>query len=128
MSDAGEKLSRRERQIMDVIYRMERATVQEVLEAIDDPPSYSAIRATMRLLEDKGHLKHVSDGPRYVYLPTRNKNTARKSAVQHLMDTFFDDSIEATVAALLDVKSNELTAESLDRLQKLIKQARRDGR
>ena len=78
--------------------------------------------------QNKGHLRHISDGPRYVYLPTRNKNTARKTAVQHLMGTFFDDSIEATVAALLDVKSNELTSESLDQLQELINKARQEGR
>lgn len=122
------KLSRRERQIMDVIYRLKRATVQEVLDELDDPPSYSSIRATMRLLEDKKHLKHISDGPRYVYLPTRTKDKARKSALRHLMDTFFDDSVESTVAALLDVKSKEMTDEQLDRLQSLINDARSKGR
>lgn len=122
------KLSRRERQIMDVIYRLKRATVQEVLDELDDPPSYSSIRATMRLLEDKKHLKHISNGPRYVYLPIRTKDKARKSALRHLMDTFFDDSVESTVAALLDVKSKEMTDEQLDRLQSLINDARSKGR
>ena len=117
-------LSRRERQIMDVIYRLERATVQAVLGSLDDPPSYSSIRATMRLLEEKGHLKHISDGPRYVYLPTRTRDKARKSALRHLMDTFFDDSVEATVATLLDVKSKDLTDEELDRIHVLIDDAR----
>ena len=122
------RLSRRERQIMDIIYRLERATVQVVLGSLDDPPSYSSIRATMRLLEEKGHLKHISDGPRYVYLPTRTRNKARKSALRHLMDTFFDDSVETTVAALLDVKSKDLTDEELDRIQVLIDDARKRGR
>lgn len=122
------KLSRRERQIMDVIYRLKRATVQEVLDELDDPPSYSSIRATMRLLEDKKHLKHISNGPRYVYLPVRTKDRARKSALRHLMDTFFDDSVESTVAALLDVKCKEMTDEQLDRLQSLINDARSKGR
>jgi len=122
------KLSRRERQIMDVVYRLGRATVQAVLENLDDPSSYSSVRATMRLLENKGHLKHVSDGPRYVYLPTRPRDKARKSALRHLMDTFFDNSAETTVATLLDLKSKELTGEDLDRLQALIDEARERGR
>lgn len=122
------RLSRRERQIMDVIYRLERATVQEVLGSLDDPPSYSSIRATMRLLEEKGHLKHISDGPRYVYLPTRTRDKARKSALRHMMDTFFNDSIETTVATLLDVKSKDLTDDELDRIQILIDNARNRGR
>lgn len=121
------KLSRRERQIMDAVYRKERATVQEVLDDLDDPPSYSSIRATMRLLEDKRYLKHINDGRRYVYLPTKTKDKARKSALRHLMDTFFDDSAESTVAALLDVKSKDLTDDELDRIQKLIDDARRKG-
>ncbi len=122
------KLSRRERQIMDVIYRSERATVQEVLEALDDPPSYSSVRATMRLLEEKGHLKHTADGPRYVYQPTRTRDRARKSALRHLMDTFFENSVETTVATLLDVKSKDLTSDELDRLQELIDAARERGK
>lgn len=122
------KLSRRERQIMDVVYRLKQATVQEVLAELEDPPSYSSVRATMRLLEEKGHLKHISDGPRYVYLPTRTREKARKSALRHLMDTFFDDSVETTVATLLDVKSKDLTLEELDRIQALIDAARRRGR
>lgn len=122
------KLSRRERQIMDVVYRLKHATVQEAIDGLDDPPGYSSIRATMRLLEEKGHLKHISDGPRYIYLPTRTRDTARKSALRHLMDTFFDDSIESTVATLLDVKSKDLTDEELDRIQELIQQARNRGR
>jgi predicted transcriptional regulator len=110
-------LSRRERQIMDVVYRLGKATVQDVLDQLDDPPSYSSVRTLIRLLEGKGHLTHVADGNRYVYSPTQRKETARKSALRHLLDTFFDNSVENTVAALLDVK--------LDRLQRLIDDARK---
>ncbi|MEQ8633713.1 BlaI/MecI/CopY family transcriptional regulator [Gimesia maris] len=121
------RLSRREREIMDIIYRLERGTVQEVLGNLDNPPSYSSIRATMRLLEEKGHLKHISDGPRYVYLPTRTRDKARKSALRHMLDTFFNNSIETTVATLLDMKSKELTDDELDRIQILIDDARKHG-
>tara|TARA_R110002167_G_scaffold203178_1_gene407167 strand:- start:3690 stop:4028 length:339 start_codon:yes stop_codon:yes gene_type:complete len=112
---------------MDIIYRLERGTVQEVLGNLDNPPSYSSIRATMRLLEEKGHLKHISDGPRYVYLPTRTRDKARKSALRHMLDTFFNNSIETTVATLLDMKSKELTDDELDRIQILIDDARKHG-
>lgn len=121
------RLSRREREIMDIIYRLERGTVQEVLGNLDNPPSYSSIRATMRLLEEKGHLKHISDGPRYVYLPTRTRDKARKSALRHMLDTFFNNSLETTVATLLDMKSKELTDDELDRIQILIDDARKHG-
>ena len=121
------RLSRREREIMDIIYRLERGTVQDVLGNLDNPPSYSSIRATMRLLEEKGHLKHISDGPRYVYLPTRTRDKARKSALRHMLDTFFNNSIETTVATLLDMKSKELTDDELDRIQILIDDARKHG-
>jgi len=120
-------LSRRERQIMDVVYRLERATVQEVLDQLDDPPSYSAVRALMRLLEDKGHLTHIAEGNRYVYSPTQAKDKASKSALRHLLDTFFDDSVETAVAALLDVKSKDLTDQELDRLRQLIEDARKEA-
>ena len=119
-------LSRRERQIMDVVYRLGKATVQDVLDQLDDPPSYSSVRTLIRLLEGKGHLTHVADGNRYVYSPTQRKETARKSALRHLLDTFFDNSVENTVAALLDVKSKELTDDELDRLTRLIEDARRN--
>ncbi|MDG1897524.1 MAG: BlaI/MecI/CopY family transcriptional regulator [Fuerstiella sp.] len=121
-------LSRRERQIMDIVYRLGRATVQDVLQGLDGPPSYSSIRATMRLLEGKGHLKHISDGPKYVYLPTRTRNIVRKSALRHMMDTFFNHSVETTVATLLDMKSKDLTDDELDRIQVLINDARKRGR
>ena len=118
-------LSRRERQIMDIVYRLKRATVQQVLDELSDPPSYSAIRALMRLLEEKGHLTHVAEGNRYVYAPTQAKEQASKSALRHLLDTFFDNSVETAVAAMLDVKSKEMTNDDLDRLQQLINDARR---
>ena len=118
-------LSRRERQIMDIVYRLKRATVQQVLDELSDPPSYSAIRALMRLLEEKGHLTHVTEGNRYVYAPTQAKEKASKSALRHLLDTFFDNSVETAVAAMLDVKSKEMTNDDLDRLQQLINDARR---
>jgi len=120
-------LSRRERQIMDVVYRLEQATVQEVLDQLADPPSYSTVRALMRLLEEKGHLSHVADGNRYVYSPTQPKEQASKSALKHLLDTFFDDSVETAVAALLDVKSKEMTDEEFKRLRKLIDKARKES-
>ena len=118
-------LSRRERQIMDIVYRLKRATVQQVLDELSDPPSYSAIRALMRLLEEKGHLTHVAEGNRYVYAPTQAKEKASKSALRHLLDTFFDNSVETAVAAMLDVKSKDMTNDDLDRLQQLINDARR---
>ena len=124
MEKPDKGLSRRERQIMDVIYQQGRATVQEVLDQLVDPPSYSSIRAIMRLLEEKGRLRHVSEGPRYVYLPTRPKEKARRSALKHMLTTFFDDSVETAVAALLDVKARQLSDDDLDRLQRLIEEAR----
>src|SRR5438045_2970365 len=102
MADAlTTQLSRRERQIMDVVYRRGRATAADVLADLPDPPGYSAVRAMLRLLEDKGHVKHEQDGPRYVYVPTVGRDKARKSAMRHLVRTFFDGSTEDAVAALL---------------------------
>ncbi len=125
---AGDGLSRRERQIMDVIYERGRATAAEVLEGLPDPPSYSAVRALLRVLEEKGHLKHETDGPRYVYIPTVAPDRARKSALKQLVKTFFDGSTEKAVAALIDLSSAKLTDEELKRLSNLIEQARKDGR
>ncbi|MCA9255608.1 MAG: BlaI/MecI/CopY family transcriptional regulator, partial [Phycisphaerales bacterium] len=92
------KLSRRESEMMDIIYAMERATAVDVRERMAEPPSYSAVRATLRILEEKGHLSHEQDGPRYVYVPTVPREAARKSAVRHLIDTFFDGSAQHAVA------------------------------
>ena len=122
------QLSRRERQIMDVIYRLGRATAAEVLDELPDPPSYSAVRAMLRVLEDKGHLRHEQDGPRYVFLPTVNRERARQSALRHLVSTFFDGSAEQAVAALLDLKDGKLSDAELDRLSALIEHAKREGR
>lgn len=121
-------LTRRERQIMDVVYRRGRATVAEVAAEMPDPPSYSAVRAMMRLLEEKGQLRHEEDGPRYVYGPTVPRDTARRSALTNLVRTFFDGSTEQAVAALLDLEDRELGPAQLDRLAALIEQAKREGR
>jgi predicted transcriptional regulator len=121
-------LSRRERQIMDVIYARGRATAQEVTENIPDPPSYSAVRALLRVLEDKGHLRHEQDGPRYVFLPVVTRERASQSALRQLVRTFFDDSASQTMAALLDLKSRQLDDSELDRLAQLIERARKEGR
>jgi predicted transcriptional regulator len=127
MSAEATQLSRRERQIMDVIYRRGRATAAEVLEDIPDPPSYSAVRALLRLLEDKGHVRHEQDGPRYVYVPMVNRDRARQTALKHVVRTFFDGSATDAVAALLDGES-KLDSAELDRLSAMIDQARREGR
>jgi predicted transcriptional regulator len=121
-------LSRRERQIMDVIYSKGRATAAEVLEAIPQPPSYSAVRAMLRLLEEKGYLRHEQDGPRYIFLPTLSRARARQSAMQQLLQTFFDNSAEQAVAALLDMSRAKLSDAELDRLSEIIERARKEGR
>ena len=121
-------LSRRERQIMDVVYARGRATAQEVADGIPDPPSYSAVRALLRVLEDKGHLRHEQDGPRYVFLPVVTRERARQSALRQLVRTFFDGNAEAAVAALLDPKTSQLDDQELDRLAQLIERARKEGR
>ena len=120
-------LSRRERQIMDVIYRMEKATAVDVMEKMPDPPSYSAVRAMLRVLEEKGHLKHEQDGPRYVFSPVVARDTARRSAMKHLVRTFFDGSTESAVAALL-MNESRLSKVELERLSGLIEKAKTEGR
>ena len=123
-TDLG-KLGRRERQIMDVIVRSGRATANEVLEALPDPPSYSAVRGMLRLLEDKGFVRHEWDGPRYVYVPTADPEQIRDSAVRHLLQTFFSNSMESAVAAMLGAADQPPSDEELKRMSKLIEQARR---
>jgi predicted transcriptional regulator len=113
---------------MDVIYRFGQATAQEVREHLPDPPSYSAVRALLRVLEDKGHVAHRQDGPRYVYLPTVPREEARRSALRQLLGTFFDGSAEQAVAALLDLSGGHLSDDELDRLSDLIERARQEGR
>lgn len=123
MPDATQ-LSRRERQIMDVIYRRGRATAAEVLGDIPDPPSYSAVRAMLRLLEEKGHVRHEQDGPRYIFLPMVNRDRARKSALKHVVRTFFNGSAVDAAAALLD-SDVKLADADLDRLSAMIDSARK---
>lgn len=120
------QLSRRERQIMDVLFRLGSATAAEVRDEMTDAPSYSAVRAQLRILEDKGHVDHVEDGQRYVYSPTTSAETASRSALRHLVATFFEDSPAQAVAALLD--GSDLSAEEFDRLAQLIDKARSQGR
>ena len=127
-NEAITNLSRRERQIMDAIYRLGRATVQDVLEQLPDPPSYSAVRALMRVLEEKGYVKHIQDGPRYVFYPTISREKAKKSALKHLLTTFFNGSLEDAVAALITVAPGDVSNEQLDRLAQLIEQAKKQAK
>ena len=113
---------------MDVLFRRGKATVAEVIADMPDPPSYSAVRAMMRTLEEKGHARHREDGPRYVYTPTLPRETARRNAMSHLVTTFFDGSTAQAVAALLDRSARTLTAEERSRLTQLIDQAADEGR
>ena len=123
-----QNLSRRERQIMDVLYRMGRATAAEVHQAIPDPPGYSAVRAMLRVLEEKKHIRHEEKDLRYVFIPVVPREKARRSAVRHLLDTFFDGSPEQAVATLLDVSSDKLSEEKFDQLTALIEKAKQEGR
>lgn len=118
------KLSRRERQIMDVLFQRGEATAAEVREGMPEAPSYSAVRAQLRILEDKGHIKHAQDGPRYVYRPAVTKERATRSALNHMVETFFNGSAGQAMAALLDDSTGELSRGDLDRLEDLIRQAR----
>ena len=121
------ELSRRERQIIDILYSRGRATAAEVQAALPDPPSYSAVRAMLRILEEKGHVRHHQDGPRYVYLPTLARDSAKRSAMRHMLRTFFEGSAEQAISALLDDSSAKLSDAELDRLARMIDQARRSG-
>jgi len=120
-------LSRRERQIIDILYARGQATAAEVQTALPDPPSYSAVRAMLRVLEEKGHTRHEQDGPRYVYRPSVARDRAKVSALRHLMRTFFDGSREQVVAALLDDDTSQMSDDELDRLSRLIDRARQEG-
>ena len=121
-------LSRRERQIMDVLFQMEEATAAEVQERLPEAPSYSAVRAMLRILEDKGHVRHHEDGPRYVYRPVVARDTAQKTAISHMLRTFFDGSVEAAMTALLDATDRRLSRDEVERLSSLIDERRREGR
>jgi predicted transcriptional regulator len=121
------ELSRRERQIIDILYAQGRATAAEVQSLLPDPPSYSAVRAMLRILEEKGHVHHEQDGPRYVYLPTVARDNAKRSAMRHVLQTFFDGSTAQAISALLDDSSAKLSDAELDRLARMIEHARRTG-
>lgn len=127
MKNPHNELSRRERQIIDILYSHGRATAAEVQSLLPDPPSYSAVRAMLRILEEKGHVRHEQDGPRYIYLPTVARDRAKHSALRHVLQTFFDGSAEQAISALLDSSDTRLSDRELDRLAKLIDQARRTG-
>jgi BlaI family transcriptional regulator, penicillinase repressor len=123
----SQKLSRRERQIMDFLYQHGRATAADVQANLPEPPSYSAVRAMLRVLEEKGHVHHQQDGPRYVYRPRVGRDRAKRSALRHLVRTFFDGSREQLVAALLDDGTAQLSEDELDRMARLIDRARQEG-
>jgi predicted transcriptional regulator len=121
-------LSRREREILDILYRAGRATAAEVQEQLPRSPSYSAVRSLLRILEGKGHIRHEQDGPRYVYTPTLERDTAQRSALRHLIQTFFDGSINQAVAALLSEPRDKVSPDEWDELARMIEQARKEGR
>ena len=121
-------LSRRERQVLDVLHRLGRATAAQVRDALDDPPSDSAVRTHLRILEDKGHARHHADGPRYVYEPAVETAQAGRGALRHAVATFFSGAPERAFAALLDESAPDLSPDDLDRLQALVERARHQGR
>ena len=120
-------LSRRERQILDILYQRGQATAAEVQAALPEPPSYSAVRALLRILEEKGHVRHQQDGPRYVYLPTVARANAQRSALRHVLHTFFNGSAEQAISALLGDSGAKLSPAELDRLARMIDTARKSG-
>jgi len=126
--DELEGLSRRERQIMDFLFQRGKASVGEVLEGIPNPPGYSAVRATLRTLEQKGRVVHEEDGRAYVYRPTQRRDAARRTALTHVLRTFFDNSAEQAVAALLELRGPKLSQAELDRVARIVDQAKREGR
>src|SRR6187397_244757 len=127
MDNDHRDLSRRERQILDILYQRGQGTAADVQSALPEAPSYSAVRALLRILEEKGHVRHHQDGPRYVYLPTVGRDNAKRSAMRHMLQTFFDGSAEQAISALLDDSSTRLSDRELDRLARMIDQARRTG-
>jgi predicted transcriptional regulator len=122
------KLTRRERAIMDILHRRKHATAHEVLAELDDPPSYSAVRALLRILEERGHIKHVQAGLAYVYSPAESGAEAKRSALAHVVKTFFSGSVEQAVAALVDSPKSKLSREELDRIAEHIARAKKEGR
>jgi predicted transcriptional regulator len=126
--DTREQLGRRERQIVEALYRLGKASVAEVRANLPDPPTYSAVRGMLNLLEEKGHVKHQRDGIRYVYLPAVTPGKARQSALRHLVSTFFGGSTVAAAAALLDMSENKLSAEEKEQLAALIERREKEER
>jgi BlaI family transcriptional regulator, penicillinase repressor len=121
-------LSRRERQIMDFLFQRGKASVGEVMDGIADPPSYSAVRATLRTLEQKGRVLHQEEGRAYIYRPTVRRDAARRSALTHILKTFFDNSAEQAVAALLELRGPKLSDAELKRVSRLVEDAKKEGR
>ena len=121
-------LTRRERQIMDILYKRGRATAGQVMEDLPGNPHYSTVRTQLRILESKGHVSHEEQGLRYVYMPAVPRRAARKSALRHLVDTFFDGSVEQVVAAVLGGEGSKVSEEELDRIAGLVEKARKEGR
>lgn len=122
------QLGRREREILHIVFRLEEASVGDVVGQMADPPAYDSVRTMLRLLERKGYVKHRRDGTKYLYRPTQSRTTARKSALSHLMATFFENSVADTMAAAFDLQSDDLTDDELAKLQALIDKARKEGR
>ena len=120
-------LSRREREIMDILHRAGRATVHDVMAQLSGETAYSTVRAQLRVLEEKGHVRHEDDGQRYVYIPALARGTVRRSALKHLVETFYEGSVEQAVAALLGGEGSRLSEEQLDRIEELIRKARKEG-
>ena len=127
-SRAHSVLTKRERQIMDVLYRLGRATAGEILSALPGAPSYSTVRTQLRVLETKGHVRHEEHGLRYVYMPTVPRYSARKSALKHLVDTFFEGSGAKVVAALLGGEGARLADDELERIEQMVRNARKESR
>jgi predicted transcriptional regulator len=128
MSEQHETLSRREREVMDILHRRGQATVSEVMEDLVDPPTYSAVRSILRVLEGKGHISHREDGPRYIYVPAVARDRARGAALDHLVNTFFGGSAERAVAALLRRSDLEMSESDLKKLAREVQQAKAEGR
>ncbi|HEY2069022.1 MAG TPA: BlaI/MecI/CopY family transcriptional regulator [Rhizomicrobium sp.] len=129
-TDSGKSdgFSRREREIMDVLYKLGRGSAAQILEQMDDPPTYTAIRTLLSILEKKGHVRHVTDGTRYIYEPKVAREQMGKRAIDSLLKTFFDNSVERAVTALITAADADISAEDLDRLSRLIEKAKREGR
>jgi BlaI family penicillinase repressor len=125
MPSKSTQLSRREREIMDIVYARGEASAADVAAALADPPSYSSVRALLRILEEKGHLRHREDGPRYIYLPTEPRAQASRSALRRVVDTFFDGSLAGAVAALVDERGKKLSPDELERIEAIIAAAKK---